>query len=115
MCIVREKQKPIIHLANMLVRSKKNGKLVIATGNYYPFEFHDPKTYELVGYDIEVGKKIAEKIGVPVEWKEMQFTALIPTLQNKQADLVIATMYITDERKKVVDISDITWIRECHW
>lgn len=85
---------------------KKNGKLVIATGNYYPFEFHEPGTNKLVGYDIDLGAKIGEKIGVPVEWKEMQFTALIPTMQNKQADMIIAAMYITDERKKVIDFSN---------
>lgn len=86
---------------------KERGKLVIATGNYYPFEFLDPKTQKLVGYDIDLGHKIAEKLGVEVEWKEMQFTALIPSVQNGQVDMGIAAMYITDERKKAVDMSDV--------
>ena len=73
-------------------------------GNYYPFEFRD-KDNKLIGYDIDLGNKIGEKLGVPVEWS-MRFTALIPTMQNKQADMVIAGMYITDERKKVIDMSD---------
>lgn len=85
---------------------KKKGKLVIATGDYYPFEYLDPDTKKLVGYDIDLGQIIADKIGVPVEWKEMQFTALIPSIQNGQADMAIAAMYITDERKKAVDMSD---------
>ncbi|MDF2921219.1 MAG: transporter substrate-binding protein [Paenibacillaceae bacterium] len=85
---------------------KKKGKLVIATGDYYPFEYLDPDTKKLVGYDIDLGQKIADKIGVPVEWKEMQFTALIPSVQNGQADMAIAAMYITDERKQAVDMSD---------
>lgn len=85
---------------------KENGKIVIATGNYYPFEFHEQGTNDLVGYDIDLGKKLADKLGVKVEWKEMQFTSLIPTLQNGQADLVIAAMYATDERKKVIDMTD---------
>lgn len=84
---------------------KKRGKLIIATGNYYPFEYRDQDN-KLIGYDIDLGNKIGEKLGVPVEWVDMQFTALIPTLQNKQADMVIAGMYITDERKKVIDMSD---------
>jgi ABC-type amino acid transport substrate-binding protein len=86
---------------------KKKGKLVIATGDYYPFEYLDPTTQELVGYDIDLGEKIAEKLGVEVEWKEMQFTALVPTIQTGQADLAIAAMYITEERKKAVDMSDV--------
>jgi len=85
---------------------KKAGKLVLATGDYRPFEYHDEKTNKMVGYDIDLAAAIAKKIGVPLEVKEMQFTSLIPTLQNGQADLVIAAMYITDERKKVVDFAD---------
>lgn len=85
---------------------KENGKLILATGNYRPFEYHDEKTNQIVGYDIDVAKKIADKIGVPLEVRDMQFASLIPTLQNGQADLVIAAMYIKEERKKVVDFAD---------
>jgi len=85
---------------------KKNGKLILATGNYRPFEYLDEKSNKMVGYDIDVAEAIAKKIGVPLEIKEMQFTSLIPTLQIGQADLVIAAMYITDERKAVVDFAD---------
>lgn len=85
---------------------KKNGKLVLATGNYRPFEYHDEQSNKIVGYDIDLAEAIAKKIGVPLEVKEMQFTSLIPTLQNGQADLVIAAMYITDQRKEVVDFAD---------
>jgi len=85
---------------------KKNGKLILATGNYRPFEYHDEKTNKIVGYDIDVAEAIAKKIGVPLEVTEMQFTGLIPSLQNGQADLVIAAMYITPVRKEVVDFAD---------
>lgn len=85
---------------------KKNGKLVLATGDYRPFEYHDEKTNQMVGYDIDVAAAIAKKIGVPLEVKDMQFTSLIPTLQIGQADLIIAAMYITDERKAIVDFAD---------
>ncbi|WP_052098348.1 substrate-binding periplasmic protein [Paenibacillus stellifer] len=86
---------------------KEKGKIIIATGNYYPFEYLDPQTQKLVGYDIDLGNKIGEKLGVEVEWKEMQFTALIPSVQNGQVDMGIAAMYITDERKAAVDMSDV--------
>ena len=85
---------------------KKNGKLILATGNYRPFEYHDEKTNKIIGYDIDVAEAIAKKIGVPLEVTEMQFTGLIPSLQNGQADLVIAAMYITPARKEVVDFAD---------
>jgi ABC-type amino acid transport substrate-binding protein len=86
---------------------KAKGKLVIATGDYYPFEFLDPETKKIVGYDIDLGEKIAEKLGVEVEWNAMQFTAIIPSVQNGQADMAIAAMYITEERKQAVDMSDV--------
>ena len=85
---------------------KKNGKLILATGNYRPFEYHDEKTNKIIGYDIDVAEAVAKKIGVPLEVTEMQFTGLIPSLQNGQADLVIAAMYITPQRKEVVDFAD---------
>ncbi|MEQ8154122.1 MAG: ABC transporter substrate-binding protein [Clostridiaceae bacterium] len=85
---------------------KKNGKLVLATGDYRPFEYHDEKTNKVVGYDIDIAQKVADKIGVPLEVKDMAFTSLIPTIQNGQADLVIAALYITDERKQVIDFAD---------
>lgn len=92
--------------ASRMDEIKKNGKLVLATGNYRPFEYHDEKTNKVIGYDIDVAEAIAKKIGVPLEVREMQFTSLIPSLQNSQADLVIAAMYITDQRKEVVDFAD---------
>ncbi|WP_018702658.1 transporter substrate-binding domain-containing protein [Anaeromusa acidaminophila] len=85
---------------------KQKGKLILATGNYRPFEYHDEKTNKIIGYDIDVAEAVAKKIGVPLEVQEMQFTSLIPTLQNGQADLVIAAMYITDQRREVVDFAE---------
>lgn len=92
--------------ASRIDEIKKAGKLVLATGNYRPFEYHDEKTNKIIGYDIDVAEAIAKKIGVPLEVREMQFTSLIPSVQNGQADLVIAAMYITDARKEVVDFAD---------
>ena len=86
-------------------RIKKNGKLVLATGNYRPFEYRDEKTNQIVGYDIDLSELIAKKIGVPLEAQDMQFQSLIPSLQNGRADIVIAAMYITDARREVVDFA----------
>lgn len=85
---------------------KKSGKLLLSTGDYRPFEYHDEKTNQIVGYDIDLAQKIADKLGVKLEVTDMQFTSIIPTVQNGQADLAIAAMYITDERKATVDFAD---------
>ena len=85
---------------------QKKGVLVVGTANYRPFEYHDEKTNQLVGFDVDVADQIAKSLGVKVEWKEMQFAGLIPALQAGQVDMVIAAMYITDQRKEVVDFAD---------
>lgn len=92
--------------STQLDKIKDKGTIVIATGNYYPFEYTDPETKKLVGYDIDLGHIIAEKFGVDVEWKEMDFTSLIPSVQNGSVDMVIGAMYITPERKEAVGMSD---------
>lgn len=89
-----------------IAQIKKAGKLVLATGDYRPFEYRDEKTNKMIGYDIDIANAVAKKLGVKLEANDMEFASLIPTLQNGQADLVIGALYITDERKKVVDMSD---------
>ena len=85
---------------------KKKGKLVVGTATgYYPFEMAD-KNGQLVGFDIEVAKALGKELGVEVEFQNYAFSGLIPALQAKKVDLVIAGMTITDKRKEVVDFSE---------
>lgn len=90
--------------ATTLEQIQKNGVLKIATGNYRPFEYYN-KNNKLVGYDIDLAKLIAKKISVRAQFTDMQFSALIPSLQSGHADMVIAAMYINPQRKKVVDFA----------
>ncbi len=85
---------------------KKKGKIVVGTATgYYPFEMAD-KQGQLVGFDIDVAKAIAKELGVTVEFQNYAFSGLIPALQAKKIDMVIAGMTINDKRKEVVDFSD---------
>ncbi|GAB4538536.1 MAG: glutamine ABC transporter substrate-binding protein GlnH [Anaerolineales bacterium] len=95
---------PTVALTPRLQQIKDSGKLVVGTAITAPFEYRDSNG-ELVGMDVEIAKVIAAKIGVPVEWKEMAFGDLLPTLQDGKVDMVIAGMYITDARKEVVDMT----------
>lgn len=86
---------------------KKRGKLIVGTSaDFPPFEFVDEKTNEIVGFDIDIAKAIAEKLGVQLEVKDIKFDALIPALQNGEIDMIIAGMTITEERAKVADFSE---------
>ncbi|HEY3426522.1 MAG TPA: transporter substrate-binding domain-containing protein [Negativicutes bacterium] len=91
---------------NHVEQIKKKGKFVVATSAYRPLQFHDQETNKLIGLNIDLAEAVAKKLGVPLEVIEIPFPSLIPTLQNEQADIVIATMYITDQRKEVVDFTD---------
>ena len=85
---------------------KKKGKLVVGTATgYYPFEMAD-KSGKLVGFDIDVANALGKELGVEIEFQNYAFSGLIPALQAKKVDLVIAGMTITDKRKEVVDFSE---------
>lgn len=98
--------KPAVEMTPRLQEIKDSGQLVIGTALTAPFEYHDQKSGELVGMDINIANAIAKQLGVTITWKEMAFGDLIPTLQEGKVDMVIAGMYITDARKELVDMSD---------
>ncbi len=58
------------------------------------------------GYDLELMLRIGEILDRKVEFTGVDFSALIPMLQSKKADAAVGCMSITDERKKMVDMSD---------
>jgi polar amino acid transport system substrate-binding protein len=84
----------------------KAGKIVIGSApGYYPFEMIDKKG-EFIGYDIDVGKAIAEALGVQVEFRQFEFAGLIPALQAGEIDILLAGMSITGKRALSVSFSN---------
>lgn len=93
-----------------LAKIKEKGVLVLGTSaDYPPYEFHVEVegVDTIVGFDIEIAKKIAEKIGVELEIIDMKFEGLLPALTAGKIDLVIAGMTPTEERKQSVDFSSV--------
>lgn len=82
------------------------GVLIVGTAITEPFEFHDPATGELIGFDVDTAEYIAEKLKVEVQWVEMPFANLIPALQERKVDMTIAAMYINPEREELVDFAE---------
>jgi polar amino acid transport system substrate-binding protein len=88
-------------------RIKKAGKLVIATQpNYAPIAYKDPETSKLMGFDIELGEAIAKEMGVPVEWQEIGFAQMLPSLTTGRVDMVMAGMSDLPARRETVDFVD---------
>nr|WP_245339131.1 transporter substrate-binding domain-containing protein [Paenibacillus shirakamiensis] len=90
---------------------KDRGKLVV--GVKYDtklFGLKDTASGKVDGFDIDMSKAIAKKIfgdENKLELKEVTSKTRIPLLNNGDIDLIIATMTITDERKKQVDFSNV--------
>lgn len=95
---------------NSLEKIKKKGKLVLGTSaDYPPFEFHtmvDGKD-EIVGFDIEIAKYIADELGVELEIKDMEFDKLLGGLSTGMLDIVVAGMNPDPEREKEANFTDI--------
>lgn len=77
---------------------------VVTDATFPPMEFvSDGKR---TGFDIELAEALAVAMGRRIEWVDVDFKGLIPALVSKRADLAMSAIYITDERKKLVDFSD---------
>ncbi|MFJ5768958.1 glutamate ABC transporter substrate-binding protein [Psychrobacillus sp. NPDC093180] len=73
------------------------------------FGLKNTSTGEIEGFDIDIAKAIAKEIlgdENKVKFVEVNTKTRIPLLENDEIDAIIATMVITDERKKVIDFSD---------
>ncbi|KAB7786521.1 transporter substrate-binding domain-containing protein [Bifidobacterium cebidarum] len=93
--------------SSALEQVKKAGKIVFATeGTYAPFSYHDSKTNELTGYDVEVATAIAKEVGVKAEFAEGSFDSLLAGVDAKKYDTVADQISATDERKAKYDFSD---------
>ncbi|MDO4966092.1 MAG: transporter substrate-binding domain-containing protein [Lachnospiraceae bacterium] len=90
---------------DQLDKIKSEGKVVIAMeGAWAPWTYHD-ESGELVGFDTEVGKAIAEKLGVEAEFVEGEWDGLFTGLDTGRYDLIINGVEITDERSEKYDFT----------
>ena len=100
----------ILAMAGLLAAcgKKEAGKALVMGTNaeFPPFETRGGANgSEIVGFDVEVAKAIAAKVGLPLKIEDMKFDSLLPALSAGKVDLVLAGMTITDERSQNVDFS----------
>jgi len=95
-----------------LANIKSAGAIKIGTeGTYAPFSYHDASG-KLTGFDVDIGRAIAEHLGVKAEFVEGKWDGLIAGLDVKRYDAVINQVGITDARKAKYDFSDRTLRRK---
>ncbi|WP_299557082.1 glutamate ABC transporter substrate-binding protein [uncultured Mycolicibacterium sp.] len=90
---------------------KARGRLIVGLDiGSNLFSFRDPITGEVTGFDVDIAGEIARDIfGTPsqVEYRILPSSERIAALQNNQVDVVVKTMTITCERKKLVNFSTV--------
>jgi glutamate transport system substrate-binding protein len=75
-----------------------------------PFGLNNPQTGEVEGFDVDLGKYIAEQLGVEPAFREATSDNRIPLLVDGTIDLILSTMTITEERDLEIDFSEPYYI-----
>jgi ABC-type amino acid transport substrate-binding protein len=71
-----------------------------------PFGFKNPQTNDVEGFDVDLGRRIAQELGVEPRFIEAISDNRIPFLKDGTADLILSTMTITAERDLEIDFSE---------
>ena len=81
------------------------GVLTMATNAYFPpYEFYSGS--DIVGIDAEIAQAVADKLGLKLKIEDMEFDSIITAVSTGKADMGLAGMTVTEERKKNVNFSD---------
>lgn len=92
--------------ASDLQQAKADGVLKVGTeATYSPFSYHDPKSNQLVGYDVEVIAAVADKLGVKVEYVETPWDAIFAGLTSDRFDVVANQVTKNPERANLYGLS----------
>ncbi|ANU22352.1 amino acid ABC transporter substrate-binding protein [Planococcus donghaensis] len=91
--------------SDLLSTVQEEGTLVIGTeGTYPPFTFHDASG-ELTGFDVEIAREVADRLGVEAEFLETQWDAMFAGLDAGRFDMVANQVGINPERQESYEFS----------
>lgn len=75
--------------------------------DYPPFEYYQESSKSFIGFDVELVQGVAKEMGYSrVEFVDLEFNNLLPSLKDGQVDAVISCMNITEERRKAADFTE---------
>ncbi len=82
--------------------------IMLTSADYPPFAFYDtsPHGAEVIGFEVDLAKRIGEYLGFEVEVQDVDFAGIIPGLQSGRADFAMAALSLTKERQKNIDFSE---------
>lgn len=94
-----------VALSWLTVSAQAQETLKVGTdATFPPMEYVD--NGKRTGFDIELVEALGKTMNKRIEWVDIDFKGLIPGLVSKRFDMSVSAIYITDERKKVVDFTD---------
>lgn len=96
---------PTLAEGDLLSRIQEKGEIVIATeGAWAPWTYHD-ESDALVGFDVEIGRRIAEKLGVKATFVEVAWDGIFAGMDAKMYDIAINGVDVTPDRSEKYDFS----------
>ena len=94
-----------VALCTPVIGSAQNKELVVASSaTYRPFAYETPSK-EIVGYDVDIIKAVAQKAGLQIKIVNTPWTGIFAALNNGDVDLVISGVTINDKRKQSYDFT----------
>ncbi len=97
---------PAAHGADLMNEARARGVLRIAVeGTYPPFNFKDPKSGHLTGYDVEVARLVAAGLKLRPQFVFTEWSAILPAVASGKVDAAISQVIITPEREQAFDFS----------
>ena len=82
----------------------RTGKLIMATNAEFP-PYESKKGNEVVGIDVDMMRAVCDKLGLELEIEDMQFDSIITSVESGKADVGVAGISVTEDRKKNVDFT----------
>ena len=96
----------VLAFSAMTAQAQDVVKIGVAAEPYPPFSEKNTKG-EWVGFEMDLYKAVCEDQKLKCELVEVAWDGIIPALQEKKIDVIWSSMSITDERKQVIDFTDM--------
>ena len=86
-------------------KAEEDKTLVMATNaEFPPYEYYEGE--EVIGIDVDIAKAVAEELGMELKIEDMAFDSVIPAVSSGKADIALAGLTVTDERKENLNFTD---------
>ncbi|MFP3584732.1 ABC transporter substrate-binding protein [Paraburkholderia sp. SIMBA_055] len=97
---------PLSHAQTAAASIGKSTLVAAIVPNYPPFEYKDPATDKLMGFDVDLGEALAAKLGVKLEWQETSFDQMMSALTTHRVDVILSGMTDLPARRESVNFLD---------